>query len=108
MAAESLGPAHDVHISTAQYIALTASVLQRGATEEEQAKYSKRSVRVTRQQNEDCKRLLRLLGVPIIDVRLSDGIACALVHRCSCAIACHSVLSLLQCQSEGKLAVRLC
>ena len=45
------------------------AVLQRGATEEEQAKYSKRSVRVTKQQNEDCKRLLRLLGVPIIDVR---------------------------------------
>ena len=35
---------------------------QRGATEEEQAKYSKRSVRVTREQNEDCKRLLRLAG----------------------------------------------
>jgi flap endonuclease-1 len=28
---------------------------------------SKRSVRVTREQNEDCKKLLRLLGVPIVE-----------------------------------------
>lgn len=49
---------------------------QRGATEEEQAKYSKRSVKVTREQNEDCRRLLRLLGVPIIDVRLSLPVHC--------------------------------
>ncbi|THU62626.1 hypothetical protein C4D60_Mb01t07080 [Musa balbisiana] len=31
-------------------------------------KYSKRTVKVTRQHNDDCKRLLRLMGVPIIEV----------------------------------------
>ena len=30
-------------------------------------KYSKRTVKVTRQHNEDCKRLLRLMGIPVID-----------------------------------------
>ncbi|KAG6521287.1 hypothetical protein ZIOFF_018402 [Zingiber officinale] len=30
-------------------------------------KYSKRTVKVTKQHNEDCKRLLRLMGVPTID-----------------------------------------
>lgn len=31
-------------------------------------KFSKRLVRVTRDHNEDCKTLLRLMGVPVIDV----------------------------------------
>ncbi|KAG8480805.1 hypothetical protein CXB51_025544 [Gossypium anomalum] len=31
-------------------------------------KFSKRTVKVTKQHNEDCKRLLRLMGVPVIDV----------------------------------------
>ena len=33
------------------------------------AKYSKRTVRVTRQHNEECRRLLRLMGVPVVEVR---------------------------------------
>ena len=36
--------------------------------EEEIAKYSKRTVRVTREHNEECRKLLRLMGVPIVDV----------------------------------------
>jgi hypothetical protein len=32
------------------------------------AKYSKRTVRVTRQHNEECRRLLRLMGVPVVEV----------------------------------------
>ncbi|KAK6915743.1 XPG, N-terminal [Dillenia turbinata] len=31
-------------------------------------KYSKRTVKVTQQHNEDCKKLLRLMGVPVIEV----------------------------------------
>ncbi|PPS09452.1 hypothetical protein GOBAR_AA11199 [Gossypium barbadense] len=31
-------------------------------------KFSKRMVKVTKQHNEDCKRLLRLMGVPVIEV----------------------------------------
>jgi 5'-3' exonuclease len=38
-------------------------------TAEEIEKYSKRTVRVTKQHNDECKRLLTLLGVPIIEVR---------------------------------------
>lgn len=37
-------------------------------TAEEIEKYSKRTVRVTRQHNDECKRLLTLMGVPIIEV----------------------------------------
>lgn len=33
------------------------------------AKYSKRTVRVTQQHNEECRRLLRLMGVPVVVVR---------------------------------------
>ncbi len=32
-------------------------------------KYSKRTVRVTKQHNDECKQLLALLGVPIIEAR---------------------------------------
>lgn len=38
-------------------------------TAEEVEKYSKRTVRVTRQHNDECKRLLTLMGVPIIEAR---------------------------------------
>ena len=31
-------------------------------------KYSKRTVRVTAQHNEECRRLLQLMGVPVIEV----------------------------------------
>ncbi|CAN6469610.1 unnamed protein product [Victoria cruziana] len=31
-------------------------------------KYSKRTVKVTNKHNEDCKRLLRLMGVPVVEV----------------------------------------
>lgn len=39
-------------------------------TAEDVEKYSKRTVRVTKQHNDECKRLLTLMGVPIIEVRL--------------------------------------
>lgn len=35
---------------------------------EDVAKYAKRTVRVTQQHNDECKRLLELMGVPIINV----------------------------------------
>ena len=37
---------------------------------EEIAKYSKRTTRVTAQHNEECKKLLELMGVPIVTVWL--------------------------------------
>ncbi|KAL6784452.1 RAD2 [Auxenochlorella protothecoides x Auxenochlorella symbiontica] len=46
-------------------------------TKEDVEKYSKRTVRVTREHNAECRRLLQLLGVPIIDAPSEAEAQCA-------------------------------
>ena len=61
-------------------------------TAEDVAKYSKRTVRVTREHNDDCKRLLQLMGIPIVEVGpaaccpvlvLASGLVLTVVPECS-------------------------
>ena len=61
-------------------------------TAEDVAKYSKRTVRVTREHNDDCKRLLQLMGIPIVEVSpvacfaglvLAAGLVLIVVPGCS-------------------------
>ncbi|GMH33481.1 hypothetical protein BSKO_01315 [Bryopsis sp. KO-2023] len=44
-------------------------------------KYSKRTVRVTRQHNEECKQLLMLMGVPVIDAPSEAEAQCAVMCK---------------------------
>ncbi|MCJ1481321.1 Elongation of fatty acids protein 2 [Schaereria dolodes] len=50
-------------------------------TAEEIEKFSRRTVRVTREHNEECKRLLKLMGVPYIDAPTEAEAQCAVLAR---------------------------
>ena len=82
-------------------------------TAEDVAKYSKRTVRVTREHNDDCKRLLQLMGIPIVEVCLVArcaglGLAASLVlivvPECS---GMHELLSMLMLSATGPLGLWL-
>ncbi|XP_062155552.1 flap endonuclease 1 isoform X2 [Alnus glutinosa] len=50
-------------------------------------KFSKRTVKVTKQHNEDCKRLLRLMGVPVIEAPSEAEAQCAALCKSGNAYA---------------------
>ncbi|KZZ88878.1 DNA repair protein (XPGC)/ Rad [Ascosphaera apis ARSEF 7405] len=50
-------------------------------TAEEVEKFSRRTVRVTREHNEECKRLLKLMGIPYIDAPTEAEAQCAALAR---------------------------
>lgn len=50
-------------------------------TAEDIEKFSRRTVRVTREHNEECKRLLKLMGVPYIDAPCEAEAQCAVLAK---------------------------
>lgn len=50
-------------------------------TAEEVEKYSRRTVRVTREHNAECKKLIKLMGVPYIDAPTEAEAQCAVLAR---------------------------
>ncbi|KAL1953452.1 hypothetical protein VTO42DRAFT_2790 [Malbranchea cinnamomea] len=50
-------------------------------TAEDVEKFSRRTVRVTREHNAECKRLLKLMGVPYIDAPTEAEAQCAVLAR---------------------------
>jgi 5'-3' exonuclease len=55
-----------------------AAAKESGA-QEDVDKYSRRLVKVTKQHNDDCKELLRLMGVPVITAPCEAGLCSSFI-----------------------------
>lgn len=56
-------------------------VAKESGTAEEMEKFSRRTVRVTKEQNAECKRLLKLMGIPYIDAPCEAEAQCAVLAK---------------------------
>jgi flap endonuclease-1 len=76
---------------------------RQSGNQEDVEKYSKRTVRVTREHNEECKRLLRLMGVPVLEAPTEAEAQCAQLCK-------DGLVSVLVCVGWGgvECVVRLC